>query len=253
MKAGKVVIEARDVSLYVGGKKILNEINLEIRENEIFGVMGPAGSGKTSFLRLVNHTFRAPDIKLEGSLYVLGEDVLSEDVNPTPLRRKVSMVFATPAVLPMSIFENLVYGLRVQGIRDKSTLREAAERGLKAAILWEEVRDRLHKPAQKLSGGQQQRLCIARAMAMSPEILLLDEPTSGLDPISTFRIEEALKELKKHHTIVLVSNNTKQIARVSDRCAFFLLGELIETGKTTQMFTVPKEKKTDDYIAGRFG
>ncbi len=253
MEKRTVVIEARDVSLFVGEKKILDKINLEIFENEIFGIMGPAGGGKTSFLRLINHTFRVSDTRLEGSLNVLGEDVLSEDVNPTPLRRKVSMVFATPVVLPMSIFENLVYGLKIQGIRDKATLREAAERGLKAAILWEEVRDRLHTPAQKLSGGQQQRLCIARAMAMSPEILLLDEPTSGLDPISTFRIEEALKELKKHHTIVLVSNNTKQIARVSDRCAFFLMGELIETGTTSQMFTVPREKKTDDYIAGRFG
>ncbi len=253
MSAKTVVIEARDVSLRVGEKKILERINLEIRRNEIFGIMGPAGSGKTSFLKLVNHTFRAAGMALEGALYVLGEDVLGEDVNPTPLRRKVSMVFATPVVLPMSIFENLVYGLKIQGIRDKHTLREAAERGLKAAILWEEVRDRLHKPAQKLSGGQQQRLCIARAMALSPEILLLDEPTSGLDPISTFRIEEALKELKRHHAIVLVSNNTKQIARVSDRCAFFLMGELIETGKTAQVFTVPKEKKTDDYIAGRFG
>jgi len=248
-----IVIEARDVSLHARGRKILDNIVLDIRRNEIFGIMGPAGSGKTSFLRLINHTFRAQDVVLGGALYVLGEDVLSEDVNPTSLRRKVSMVFATPVVLPMSIFENLVYGLRIQGIKDKAVLREAAERGLKAAILWEEVRDRLHKPAQKLSGGQQQRLCIARAMAMSPEILLLDEPTSGLDPISTLRIEEALKELKRHHTIVLVSNNTKQIARVSDRCAFFLMGELIETGETSRVFTVPKEKKTDDYIAGRFG
>lgn len=253
MKTHETVIEARDVTLNADGKKILHGINLEIQKNEIFGIMGPSGSGKTSFLKLINHTFQGLNTMVEGSLYVLGEDVLSEDVNPTPLRRKVSMVFATPVVLPMSIFENLVYGLRIQGIKNKHALREAAERGLKAAILWEEVRDRLAKPAKKLSGGQQQRLCIARAMAMSPEILLLDEPTSGLDPISTFRIEEALKELKKHHTIVLVSNNTKQIARVSDRCGFFLMGELIETGETSQVFTVPKEKKTDDYIAGRFG
>jgi phosphate transport system ATP-binding protein len=215
--------------------------------------MGPAGGGKTSFLRLINRTFRGTRVEMRGRLQVLGEDVLSEEINPTVLRRKVSMVFATPVVLPMSIFENLVYGLRIQGIKDKAFLREAAERGLKAAILWEEVRDRLDKPAQKLSGGQQQRLCIARAMALSPEVLLLDEPTSGLDPISTFRIEEAMKELKKKHTIVLVSNNTKQIARVTDRCTFFLMGDLIETGKTSQVFTVPREKKTDDYIAGRFG
>ena len=247
------MIKARNVSLEADGKPILKDISLNIFRNEIFGIMGPAGGGKTSFLRLVNHTFRGSNVKIEGHLHVLGEDVLSDEVNPTPLRRKVSMVFATPVVLPMSIFENLVYGLRIQGIRDKARLREAAERGLKAAILWDEVRDRLDKPAQKLSGGQQQRLCIARAMALSPDVLLLDEPTSGLDPISTFRIEEALKELKKRHTIVLVSNNTKQIARVSDRCAFFLMGELIETGKTSQMFTVPREKKTDDYIAGRFG
>lgn len=247
------VIEAEDISLKVAGKVILNRITLQIQQNEIFGVMGPARGGKTSFLRLINHSFRAQEVEIKGHLYVLSEDVLSDNVNPTPLRRKVSMVFATPVVLPMSIFENLVYGLRIQGIKDKYTLQEAAERGLKAAILWEEVRDRLYKPAQKLSGGQQQRLCIARAMAMSPDILLLDEPTSGLDPISTLRIEEALKELKKKHAIVLVSNNTKQIARITDRCAFFLMGELIETGSTGQVFTVPKNKKTDDYIAGRFG
>jgi len=247
------VIEAENVSLKAAGKNVLNHITLKIHQNEIFGIMGPSGGGKTSFLRLINHTFRAQKVETEGHLFVLGKDALSEDINPTSLRRKVSMVFATPVVLPMSIFENLVYGLRIQGIKGKSTLQMAAERGLKAAILWEEVRDRLDKPAQKLSGGQQQRLCIARAMAMSPDILLLDEPTSGLDPISTFRIEEALKELKKKHTIVLVSNNTKQIARVTDRCAFFLMGELVETGETSSMFTVPREKKTDDYIAGRFG
>ena len=247
------LIESKDIYLKADGKLILRKISLEIYRNEIFGVMGPSGGGKTSFLRLINHTFRGQRVETQGHLYVLGEDVLSEEVNPTPLRRKVSMVFATPVVLPMSIFENLVYGLRIQGIKDKYLLQEAAEKGLKAAILWDEVRDRLHKPAQKLSGGQQQRLCIARAMALSPDVLLLDEPTSGLDPISTFRIEEALKELKKHHTIVLVSNNTKQIARVTDRCAFFLMGELIETGKTSQVFTIPREKKTDDYIAGRFG
>ncbi len=247
------LIKAKQVTLKADGKTILKGITLEIRRNEIFGIMGPAGGGKTSFLKLINHTFRGKDVEVGGSLNVLGEDVLSEDVNPTPLRRKVSMVFATPVVLPMSIFENLVYGLRIQGIKDKSRLYEAAERGLKAAILWDEVRDRLQKPALKLSGGQQQRLCIARAMALSPEVLLLDEPTSGLDPISTFRIEEALKELKKRHTIVLVSNNTKQIARVTDRCAFFLMGDLIESGETRQMFTVPREKRTDDYIAGRFG
>ncbi len=247
------LIESKDIYLKADGKSILSKISLEIYRNEIFGVMGPSGGGKTSFLRLINHTFRGERVETQGHLYVLGEDVLSEEVNPTPLRRKVSMVFATPVVLPMSIFENLVYGLRIQGIKDKSLLQEAAEKGLKAAILWDEVRDRLHKPAQKLSGGQQQRLCIARAMALSPDVLLLDEPTSGLDPISTFRIEEAMKELKKHHTIVLVSNNTKQIARVTDRCAFFLMGKLIETGKTSQVFTIPREKKTDDYIAGRFG
>ncbi len=249
----KIIMEAKDLSLQADGKDILRGISLQVYPKEIFGIMGPSGSGKTSFLRLANHTFKAREFSTQGQLFVLGEEVLEGDVAIIPLRRRVSMVFATPVVLPSSIFENLVYGLRVQGITDKHVLEEAAVKGLKAAILWDEVRDRLRTPAKKLSGGQQQRLCIARAMAMSPKILLLDEPTSGLDPISTFRIEEALKELKSKHTIVLVSNNTKQIARVTDRCAFLLMGDLIETGKTGQIFTVPKQRKTDDYIAGRFG
>jgi len=247
-----VKIRVEDYHFYFGDYQVLKGINLEIKANEIFSIIGPAHSGKTTLLRAINRLNDTMDnCRCQGKIYLDGEDIYSLDKNI--LRRRVGMIFATPIPLPNTIFNNVAYGPRLKGIKSLNILRNLVEKSLRAAYLWEEVKDRLSDSALRLSGGQQQRLCIARALAVEPEVLLMDEPCSGLDPISTAKIEEALRQLKKQYTIILVTNNTKQAARVADNIAFFLLGELIETGTPEAMFTRPKDKRTDDYLAGRMG
>jgi len=230
----------------------LKDINLDIYANEILGIIGPASSGKTTFLRTLNRLNDIhPDFKFEGEVLLDDKDIYKRNVGN--LRKKVGMVFAMPNPLPMSIFDNLAYGPRMSGIKDKKSLEELVINSLQAAYLFDEVKDRLHKPALMLSGGQQQRLCIARTLANEPEVILFDEPCSGLDPISTAKVEDAMQKLKEKYTLILVTNNTKQAARVCDRTAFFLLGELIEIDNTATIFTVPSDKRTEDYVTGRFG
>lgn len=235
-------------------EKVLESVNLDIYENEIFSIIGPARSGKTTLLRSIN---RLNDENLKfsykGDILLDGKSIYQNDTDVSELRRTVGMVFARPVVLPMSIFENIAYGLRLKGINKRDELMARAEESLKASYLWEEVKNRLNSPAQAISGGQQQRLCIARVIALKPEIIMLDEPTSALDPISTTKIEDTLSELKEKYTIILVTNNTKQAARVGTRTAFFLMGRMIECADTEQMFTSPYFKETEDYITGRFG
>jgi len=230
-------------------------LDLDVRQGEILGLMGPAKSGKTTFLRVLNRMCDLiPNSRVQGNVFLDNKDILALEYDVDNLRRRVGMVFAKPVPLPRSIYENLAFGPRLQGKKiNRGILDDLVEKSLKEAQLWEEVKDRLHESALKLSGGQQQRLCLARTLAMQPEVILLDEPTSGLDPISTARIEETLTQLKKDFTIILVSNNTKQIARCSDKVAFLLMSRLIEYGITPEVFMVPKNKQTDDYISGRFG
>lgn len=249
-----VKIDVRNLSFSYNRQNVLASVNLKVETNSILGIMGPAKSGKTTLLRIFNRLCDLiPNIRIEGKVFLDGENILRPDLNVDKLRRRVGMVFAKPVPLPRSIFENLAYGPKLHGIKDKKRLEELVERSLRLAILWDEVKDRLHESALKLSGGQQQRLCIARTLAMEPEVILLDEPTYGLDPISTLKIEEALRRLKESYTIVLVSNNTWQVARISDNVAFLLMGELVEYGSAHEIFTVPKDKRTNDYISGRFG
>ena len=246
-------VSAEDLSIWFGGAHALKSVTLKVIEHEILGIIGPANSGKTSFLRTLNRLNELnPNFRKEGFVYLDGKEIhLGFDV--ADLRKMVVMVFALPIPLPMSVFDNIAYGPRVHGIRNKKTLEGIVEKSLKTAYLWDEVKDRLSDSALNLSGGQQQRLCIARALAVEPEVILFDEPCSGLDPISTAKVEETMMELKKEYTIVLVTNNTKQAARVSDRVAFFLMGELIELDRTENLFTSPHDKRTEDYITGRFG
>lgn len=242
------------LNFYFNKIQALKEINIDIQSNKILGVIGPSSSGKTTFLRSLN---RMNDLEfgseMDGIILLDDKNIYEPDYDVVGLRRKVGMVFAMPVPLPMSIYENIVYGPKISGNNDKKYLSELTEKSLKAAYLWDEVKDRLKTSAMRLSGGQQQRLCLARVLAMEPDVILLDEPCSGLDPISTAKIEDALAELKKEYTIILVTNNTKQAARVSDNTAFFLMGELIEYGKTGQIFTAPSNPKTSEYITGRFG
>lgn len=247
-------IQVKNLNAYYGPEPCLKWVTLDIPANQVLGLIGPAGSGKTTFLRILNRLGDLqPGFRVEGQVLLDGRDIYHPRCDPTLLRRKVGMLFALPVPLPMTIHQNLVYGPRHAGVRDRDRLEDLAESSLKAAFLWDEVKDRLHTPAMRLSGGQQQRLCLARTLAMEPEVILLDEPCSGLDPISTAKIEEALTLLKARYTIVLVTNNTKQAARVADQTGFFLLGELVELGPTTEIFTVPRDKRTDDYVTGRFG
>lgn len=248
-------IEIRNLSLrYSDGTESLQNIDLDIPKNQISVLFGPAGGGKSSLLRILNRLNDLADvINLEGSVLLDGQDILGSKVDVTALRRRVGMVFARPVVLPMSIRSNLTYGLEVAGIKDKFKLEQAVERSLKQAALWEEVQERLEDPASALSGGQQQRLCIARILALEPEVILLDEPTSGLDPISTGKVEESLQELKEQYTVVLVPHSVQQAARTADHAAFFLQGELIEYGPGNEIFTNPKDQRTADYVEGRFG
>lgn len=248
-------IAARDFSVFFGQSQALRNITLDVRRNAILGIIGPSGSGKTSFLRALNRlNDLRPDCRASGALLLDGADINHPDCDPVALRKRVGMVFALPVPLPLSIYENVVYGPRL-GSRcpPRAELDQLVERSLRAAFLWDEVKDRLQTSGLRLSGGQQQRLCLARVLAMQAEVILLDEPCSGLDPISTAKIEEALTTLKAQHTIVLVTNNTKQAARVADETAFFLMGELVECGPTGKIFTVPDDQRTNDYVTGRFG
>lgn len=249
---GKIRFE--HVKVWFGNAAVLRDINLTVCRNSITGFMGPSGSGKSTLISLVNRMIDFEDgATIEGGVFIDGNNVLDPRIDVIALRKRVGTVFAVPLPLPRSIFENIAYGLRLQGITKRTLLNEMVEESLSKAFLFDEVRDRLHTSALKLSGGQQQRLCLARTLALKPEIILLDEPCSGLDPISTAKIEEALSELKKEYTIVLVSNNTKQIARATDYAAFFYMGELVEYGDTFSIFTTPAVRQTEDYIQGKFG
>jgi phosphate transport system ATP-binding protein len=248
-----VKIKVNDLNVWYDKHQAVKGLNLQVEANEILGVIGPSNSGKTSFLRTLNRLNELkPEARTIGTVLLDGKNIFSE-LDKHLLRKRVGIVFALPLPLPLSIYDNIAYGPRLHGIRHKAELDGIVERSLQAAAIWDEVKDRLDTNAFKLSGGQQQRLCIARTLAVEPEVILYDEPCSGLDPISTLKIEEAMQELKKNYTQVLVTNNVKQAARASDRTAFFLMGELIEIGITGELFTVPKDKRTEDYITGRFG
>lgn len=250
--ADKIAI--RGLSIRYGGPPVVADVSLSIPESSIHAWIGPAGSGKTSILRTINLlSIEVDHAQVEGQILLDGEDLLTTKLERAAVRRRVGMVFATPQPLPGSIHANLVYGPRISGVREKGKLDALVESSLRAAQLWDEVKDRLGTSALALSGGQQQRLCIARTIALGPEVILLDEPCSGLDPISTLKIEEMMTSLKDRFTWVIVTNNTKQAARVSDRTAFFLLGEMVEEGPTSGIFTAPRDPRTGDYIEGRFG
>ncbi len=247
----KIIVEKLSVSF--GETNALRHVSLEIAANRILSIIGPANSGKTTFLRSLNRLNDSETgVRRLGRILMDGRDIYRE-FDPVSLRRKVGIIFALPMSLPVSVFENVVYGPRRLGIRDKAELKRVAEKALRDAYLWDEMKDRLDEAAMKLSGGQQQRLCIARTLALKPDVILFDEPCSALDPISTARIEEAMLKLKNEYTIVLVTNNTKQAARVGDETAFFLMGEMIEKAATGKLFTTPADKRTEDYISGRFG
>ena len=248
----KICVENLD--LYYGENHALKNVSMNIRENAITAFIGPSGCGKSTFLKTLNRMNDLIDnVKITGKVEIDNEDIYSKTMDTTLLRKKVGMVFQQPNPFPMSIYDNIAYGPRVHGIKDKKTLDKIVEESLRGAAIWDEVKDRLKKSALSLSGGQQQRICIARALAVEPEILLMDEPTSALDPISTSKIEDLVLELKEKYTIVMVTHNMQQATRVSDETAFFLLGELVEHGQTEQLFSMPKDKRTEDYITGRFG
>ena len=252
MKRNK--IDVSELNLYYGKNHALKDVAINVEENLITALIGPSGCGKSTFLKTLNRMNDAiPGIAITGSIQLDSEEIYGAGVDVTQLRKKVGMVFQNPNPFPMSIYDNVAYGLRIHGIRKRSVTDEIVERSLKGAAIWEEVKDRLKKPALSLSGGQQQRLCIARTLAVEPDVILMDEPTSALDPISTMKIEELMSELKKEYTVVIVTHNMQQAARISDQTAFFLLGELIECGETTQIFSMPEDKRTEDYITGRFG
>ena len=246
--------EIKNLNLFYGSNHALKNINMEIRKNSVTAFIGPSGCGKSTLLRCFNRmNDLIPDCKIEGSILLDNVDINSKNVNVVDLRTKVGMVFQKPNPFPMSIFDNVAFGLRCQGMTDKTQLKNIVEESLKKAALWNEVKDRLNENAYKLSGGQQQRLCIARAIAMAPEVILMDEPTSALDPIATAKIEELIQDLKRDYTIVIVTHSMQQATRVSDDTAFFLLGEVVEKNVTKTLFHVPSDKRTEDYITGRFG
>ncbi len=246
------VIKTVDLNCFYGSTQVLKSINIEIPCNEILGIIGPANSGKTTFLRALNRlNYLNRAYAQTGEILLDGQDI--RPISDNLLRKKIGIIFALPQVLPISIFDNVAYGPKVHGTLTKATIGSVVEEALKKAYLWEEVKDRLQEPAVRLSGGQQQRLCIARTLAVEPQVILYDEPSSGLDPISTAKLEDAMQQLKAEYTQILVTNNTKQASRVSERCAFFLMGELVEIGPTHDLFTAPRDQRTDDYITGRFG
>ena len=248
------IIKAKDLCLWYGTSQALKNINIDIQEKSITALIGPSGCGKSTFLKTLNRmNDLIPSVKISGEVSYGGTDIFDKSVDVNELRRQVGMVFQKPNPFPMSIYDNVAYGPRTHGIKNKIQLDEIVERSLKGAALWDEVKDRLKKNALGLSGGQQQRLCIARALAVEPQVLLMDEPTSALDPISTSKIEELAMELKEKYTIVMVTHNMQQAVRISDYTAFFLLGELVEVDKTDKLFSTPSDKRTEDYITGRFG
>jgi len=251
----KVEIEIRNLNFYYGGSvPVLKNINLQIYKNKVTALIGPSGCGKTTLLRCINRIHDLyPGNRYEGEIIFGGRNILAKDVDLIELRSRIGMVFQKPTPFPMSIFDNVAYGLRLKGIKNKKILQEKVEKALREAALWDEVKDKLHQSALSLSGGQQQRLCIARAIAVEPEVLLFDEPTSALDPISTGKIEDLIIQLKDKITIVIVTHNMQQAARISDFTAFMYLGELIEVGPTEKIFTNPEKKLTEDYVTGRFG
>ena len=252
-KAGGLKLKTEGLNLYYGDMHALKEINLDIYTNRVTAFIGPSGCGKSSFLKTINRmNDLVPIARVEGDVFYDNINIYKE-YDVTELRKRIGMVFQNPNPFPMSVYDNIAYGPRVHGIKRKATLNEIVERSLKAAVLWDEVSDRLHEPALGLSGGQQQRLCIARVLAVEPDVILMDEPTSALDPISTAKIEDLIYELKKDYTIVIVTHNMQQAARISDTTAFFLIGEIVEVGKTDRIFLKPQDKRTEDYISGRFG
>lgn len=254
IKIVKPKLEVENLNLYYGETHALKSVNMQIRQNAITALIGPSGCGKSSFLKCLNRMNDLVDnVKIEGKILLDGEDIFAPDVDTTLLRKKVGMVFQQPNPFPMSIYDNVAYGPRIHGMKNKEQLDEIVEKSLRGAAIFDEVKDRLKKSALGLSGGQQQRLCIARALAVEPEVLLMDEPTSALDPISTLKIEELMEELKKQYTVVVVTHNMQQAARVSDDTAFFLVGEVVEKDTTNNIFSRPKDKRTEDYITGRFG
>ena len=248
------ILQAKDLNLWYGQNHALHSVNVDIPEHEITAFIGPSGCGKSTFLRTLNRmNDLIPSVKITGEVNFRGQNIYDSGVDPTWLRKQIGMVFQKANPFPMSIYDNVAYGPRTHGVRSKVELDEIVEKSLRAAAIWDEVKDRLKKSALGLSGGQQQRLCIARALAVEPEVLLMDESTSALDPISTSKIEDLAAELKNKYTVIMVTHNMQQAARISDNTAFFLLGELVEFGKTEQLFSNPTDKRTEDYITGRFG
>jgi phosphate transport system ATP-binding protein len=250
----RMKMSVENLNFYYGQTLALKDVSIPIRENHITALIGPSGCGKSTFLRALNRMNDIiPRTRVEGKVFLDGIDIYQEDIDLSVLRRRVGMVFQKSNPFPKSIFENVAYGLRIGGERDRAVLEEKVEKALKDAALWDEVSDKLHASALQLSGGQQQRVCIARALAIQPEVILMDEPASALDPISTAKIEELIQDLKKDYTIVIVTHNMQQAARASDFTAFFLLGELVEFDRTSHIFTNPQDKRTEDYVTGRFG
>ncbi len=250
----KTIIESRGLNLYYGDNHALKDISIQIPANKITALIGPSGCGKSTFLKTLNRmNDLVPGVRITGEVFYNGENIYGKDVDVTRLRKQIGMVFQKANPFPMSIYDNIAYGPRTHGVRGKAKLDDIVERSLRDAAIWDEVKDRLNKSALGLSGGQQQRLCIARALAVEPDILLMDESTSALDPISTSKIEELAMELKNRYTVVMVTHNMQQAVRVSDETAFFLLGEMVEFGDTERIFSHPQDKRTEDYITGRFG
>lgn len=247
-------ISVTNLNLYYGSNHALKNVSMEIPKNEVTAFIGPSGCGKSTFLKTLNRMNDLVDgVKIDGKVLIDGEDIYGNDVDTTLLRKKVGMVFQQPNPFPMSIYDNIAYGPRIHGIKNRAQLDEIVETSLRGAAIFDEVKDRLKKSALGLSGGQQQRLCIARALAVKPDVLLMDEPTSALDPISTLKVEELMAELKKDYTVVIVTHNMQQATRIADNTAFFLVGEMVEMNKTDVLFSRPMDKRTEDYITGRFG
>lgn len=252
--SNKIKVKVENLNLYYGENHALKDVNMDIQENAVTAFIGPSGCGKSTFLKTLNRMNDLVDgVRIDGKVLLDGEDIYDPSVDTTILRKKVGMVFQQPNPFPMSIYDNIAYGPRVHGIRDKKRLDQIVEESLRGAAIFDEVKDRLKKSAMGLSGGQKQRICIARALAVQPEVLLMDEPTSALDPISTAKIEELMEDLKKKYTVIVVTHNMQQATRVSDQTAFFLVGEMVEFGDTKQIFSYPQDKRTEDYITGRFG
>jgi phosphate transport system ATP-binding protein len=250
----KTKVAVKNLDLYYGSFQALKDINMDIEENRVTALIGPSGCGKSTFLKCINRmNDLIPNCRVTGDILIDGTDIYKGDIDVAYLRKEVGMVFQKPNPFEMTIFDNIAYGPRIHGMRDKKQLEIIVERSLKRAALWDEIKDRLHQSALGISGGQQQRLCIARVLAVEPSILLMDEPTSALDPISTGKIEELIAELKNDYTIIIVTHNMQQAARVSDKTAFFLLGDMIEMGPTAHIFQLPQDRRTEDYITGRFG